>query len=197
MIALLVVIVLIPLLVSQAEKKADPWTETMNTTETFESLKELEKLETIEGLENLPEVQAELDSILEAIDIPELDSFIFVIPELPFRENGKTITISKTAGLPHFTVSPEIIGGYDSLLEHLVYPEELKKDGIEGTVIVQIHVEQDGSIDKTHLLKSSGYDSFDKAALEAVMKIKFEHIYPDDKPDAVWLALPVIFKLEH
>ncbi|MCF7832974.1 MAG: energy transducer TonB, partial [Candidatus Marinimicrobia bacterium] len=89
---------------------------------------------------------------------------------------------------------PKIIGGYDALLEHLVYPEELKKAGVEGTVIVQIHVQKDGSVDKTHLLKSSGYEQLDKAALDAAMKIDFEHV---GEPADVWIALPVIFKLDN
>ena len=196
MIAFLVVIVLIPLLMSRTGRTVDSWTEAKDMEKSFESLEALKSLEAMEALEGLPELQAEMDSIMASIEIPELDSFMFIIPDLPFREDGKKskkITISKSIGLPSYTVPPEIIGGYDALLEHLVYPEELKKAGVEGTVIVQIHVQKDGSVDKTHLLKSSGYEQLDKAALDAAMKIDFEHV---GEPADVWIALPVMFKLK-
>jgi len=196
MIALLVVIVLIPLVMSGPGKKVDDWTRATDMEEMLESLEALESLEELEGL---PELQAELDSILESIDIPEMDSFMFIMPELPFREDDKNtlnITIKKATGFPSYVATPKIIGGYDALLEHLDYPEELKKDEIEGTVVVQVHVQKDGSVGKTLILKSSGYDEFDEAALDAVVNIRFEPVTRDDEPDAVWLAMPVFFKLK-
>jgi len=198
MIAILVIVILIPLLMSNSGKTVDSWTEATDMTKTSKKLKALKSLEALESLEGLPEIQAEMDSILASINIPEMDSFLFIIPELPMNENGKKskpISIKKSKGYPSYTVPPKIIGGYDSILEHLVYPEKLKKNEIEGTVIVQAHVETDGSVSETRLLNSSGYDLFDEAALEALMKIKFEHVIQDSEAVAVWVALPVMFKL--
>lgn len=196
LIALLVIVVLIPMLMSRPGKNVDTWT---RATDVQRTIKKLEGLDKLEALEGMPELQAELDSILREIDIPELDSLTFIIPELTIIDNGekiKQISISKASGLPSFEVPPKIIGGYDSILEHLVYPEKLKEAGIEGTVIVQVHVKADGSVGKTHLLLGSGYDLFDRAALEAAMKIKFKPIQPDGgKALSVWVALPVFFKL--
>jgi TonB family protein len=200
MVAVLLVIVMIPLVMSRAGKKVDSWTRVTDVEKTIKKLEGLESLEKLEALEGLPELQAELDSILRNIDIPELDSLTFIIPEVTIRENGKNrkqITISKTTSLPSYEMPPKIIGGYDAILEHLVYPEELKKAGIEGAVIVQAHVEKDGSVSKTHLLASSGHDSFDQTAMDALMKIKFEPVMRDGEAVDIWVALPVIFKLDN
>ena len=199
MIALLVVIVLIPLVMSRAGKKVDAWTRATGIEASSDFLEALESLEDLEALEGLPELQAELDSILESIEIPEMDSFMFVMPELPFREAAEKsikISISKSTGFPSFVVPPQIIGGYDAILEHLDYPEKLREAGVEGTVIVQIHVEKDGSVSETLVLNSSGYELFDKAALDAAMKIRFEPPARGDEPVDVWIAMPVFFKLK-
>jgi TonB family protein len=196
LIALLVVVVLIPMLMSRPGKNVNTWTKATDVERTIKKLEGLDKLEALEGM---PELQAELDSILESIDIPELDSFMLVIPELPFAENGKKgkqITIKRSKSFPSYTEPPEIIGGYDAILENLVYPEKLKEAGIEGTVIVQVYVEKDGSVGKTKLLNTSGYDLFDEAALDAMTKVKFKHAMNNDEAEAVWMALPVIFKLK-
>ena len=199
MIALLVVIVLIPMLMSRAGKQVDAWTKATRIEASSDFLEALESLEDLEALEGLPELQVEMDSILASIEIPEMDSFMLVIPELPFRDEvkrAKQITIKRSKGFPSYTVPPEITGGYDAILENLVYPEELKKAGIEGTVIVQVYVKKDGSVGKTKLLNTSGYDLFDEAALDAMTKVKFKHAMNDDEAEAVWMALPVIFKLK-
>ena len=199
MIALLVVVVLIPLFMSISSKKVDSWTRAINRKETIIAFDALKSLEDLKALEGLPELQVEMDSILASIEIPEMDSFLLVMPEIPFRDDGKNkinITIKKSVGFPSFEAAPTIIGGYDALLEHLDYPEKLKKKGIEGTVIVQIHVEKDGSVSESRLLKSSGHDLFDESALHAITKITFNPVTRDDEPVDVWLAMPVIFKLK-
>lgn len=199
MIALLVVIVLIPMLMSRTGKQVDSWTKATGIEPSSDFLEALESLEDLEALEGLPELQVEMDSILASIEIPDMDSFMLVIPELPFGQDGKRgkqITIKRSTGFPSYTVPPEIIGGYDAILENLVYPEKLKKAGIEGTVIVQVYVKKDGSVGKTKLLNTSGYDLFDEAALDAMTKVKFKHAMNNDEAEAVWMALPVIFKLK-
>ena len=199
LIAVLVVIVLIPLVMSQAGKNVETLTRATNMERTIKKLEGLESLERLEALEGLPELQAELDSILREIDIPEMDSLMIIIPKPPLVghvDHEREITVSVKTGLPSYEAPPQIIGGSASIYEHLVYPEKLKKAGIEGTVVVQAYIEKDGSVGKAHVLKSSEHDLFDKAALEAVLKIKFEPILRDDEPVTAWVALPVFFKLD-
>lgn len=205
LIILLVVVILIPLFMSPAGKVVDSWTKTADMEEMMESLEKLEKLEKLESLDrleeldNMSEMLEELDSFMNDFEMPEMDSFVFVVPPMPVSEGGKKskmITISRHNGNIGSWALPEIVGGYDTILEHLVYPEKLKEAGIEGTVIVQVHVEKDGSVSKALTIKSSEYDLFNQSAVEAAMKISFKPIIRDGETVDAWVALPVIFKLK-
>jgi TonB family protein len=196
---MIVIIILIPLLMSNSGKTVDKWTQMKAMPKKLEALEALEALDHLEGLEDLSEFQVELDSILSDFDIPDLDSFIFIIPtppEVKLGKNGKMVSISKQKGFMYYDVPPKIIGGANSIYEHLVYPKNLKKAGIEGMVTVQVYVEKDGQVSNAKLIDGSIHDSFGQAALDAVMKIKFEPIVQDDDTLSVWVALPVFFKLD-
>lgn len=55
-----------------------------------------------------------------------------------------------------------------------VYPERLRRQGIEGSVRVRIVVSADGSVENTELIESSGYDEMDNAAITAASEYTFE-----------------------
>lgn len=54
-----------------------------------------------------------------------------------------------------------------------VYPEALRRQGVEGVVRVRIVVERDGSVQSAVIAASSGYDSMDAAAVDAVYRYRF------------------------
>jgi periplasmic protein TonB len=52
----------------------------------------------------------------------------------------------------------------------LPYPPSLKSKGIEGNVVVLIVIDEQGTVQKVRILKSSGYREFDEAAMKAAQK---------------------------
>jgi len=76
------------------------------------------------------------------------------------------------------------------------YPEEARKNGWEGTVIINTLVGTDGLVKKALVLKSSGYPILDSAAIKAVRKYIFEPGKDSTgKTVPKWVKIPVIFKL--
>lgn len=77
-----------------------------------------------------------------------------------------------------------------------VYPDIVKKAGIEGTVYLQLLVDFDGHIKMAVVAKSSGNTALDEAAVAAGKQCIFTPaIAPGGKPVRVWVMFPVKFKL--
>ncbi len=86
-----------------------------------------------------------------------------------------------------------------SLIEDLppAYPVEAKKAGAEGTVWVRALVGNDGRVVKACVLKSSGRDDFDRAAVEAASKYRYMPAKDaDGNPIITWVSYRVTFVLE-
>lgn len=90
---------------------------------------------------------------------------------------------------------PELIGGRAALQDAIEYPEIAKKAGVEGRVIVQFVVDQDGNVQDPRVIREI-HQLIDKAAIEAVKKQKFKPGKQRGKPVKVQMALPVIFTLK-
>ena len=75
------------------------------------------------------------------------------------------------------------------------YTEFAKKCGLEGTVVVQAEVFEDGSVGAVEVIKSlqSGPGGLDEVAIEAVKKWKFIPAKNQGKPVAVWVTFPITF----
>lgn len=75
-----------------------------------------------------------------------------------------------------------------------VYPEKCKKEGIEGTVVLEIKIDEYGNVMDVQVLKSVHPD-LDKAAMEAIKKWKYKPVIKDDKPAPVVFAVTINFWL--
>jgi protein TonB len=89
---------------------------------------------------------------------------------------------------------PAPIGGFAAIRSNLVYPEIATRAGIFGTVYLQVHIDKNGNVDKVRVLKSV-YDALDQAAINAVYDVKWKPAKQRDTPVAVWLTVPIEFKL--
>lgn len=77
-----------------------------------------------------------------------------------------------------------------------VYPDIVKKAGIEGKVYLQLLIDFDGHVKMVVVAKSSGNVSLDEAAVAAGKQCIFTPaIAPGGKPVRVWVMWPVTFKL--
>ncbi|TMQ48375.1 MAG: energy transducer TonB [Candidatus Eisenbacteria bacterium] len=73
------------------------------------------------------------------------------------------------------------------------YPDEARRAGIEGTVMVQCLVLEDGSVGDTWVVKS--VPELDEAAVACVRQWRFQPARSKGRPVAVWVAVPVRFSL--
>ena len=55
-----------------------------------------------------------------------------------------------------------------------IYPEELRRQRIGGTVLLRVVIRPDGSLESVVLEKSSGYTALDESALAAVKQWRFQ-----------------------
>jgi TonB family protein len=76
------------------------------------------------------------------------------------------------------------------------YPEEAKKNEIEGVVYVKALVLSTGVVHEVRVQKSSGNDLLDKSAIVAGYKSRFKPGMIDNDPVACWVTYKVEFKLE-
>ncbi|MGQ9845755.1 MAG: TonB family protein [Caldisericia bacterium] len=89
---------------------------------------------------------------------------------------------------------PQPIGGIQSILQKVVYPEIAKKAGVQGKVYVLAFVDENGDVKEAKITKGIGAGC-DEAALEAVKKTKFKPGKQGGKPVKVRVSIPIVFKL--
>lgn len=76
------------------------------------------------------------------------------------------------------------------------YPRLARKRRYEGTVILEVLVNQEGRVSELSVFKSSGFAVLDRAALKAVKKWRFEPGRKGVEKAAQWVNIPVRFKLK-
>ena len=97
---------------------------------------------------------------------------------------SRTDSAIVVAATPRYSVNPPP-----------VYPAIARKRGDEGTVLLEVHVDEAGRVDDLRIAASSGYNPLDRAALKAVRRWRFEPGRRGDRKIAVWVRVPVIFRL--
>lgn len=90
---------------------------------------------------------------------------------------------------------PELIGGLIELQKKVVYPLEAKKKGIQGRVVVQFIVDEEGNVIEPKITRGIG-GGCDEAALEAITKVEFSPGIKNGVPVKTQYSLPIIFSLE-
>lgn len=96
-------------------------------------------------------------------------------------------------------VQPEYPGGGKALMdyinENIRYPEQLKKDGVQGRVVMSFIVEVDGSISNIETLRSSN-EEFEAEAIRVLQGMpKWKPGMHHGEPVNVMLVVPVNFRL--
>ena len=78
-----------------------------------------------------------------------------------------------------------------------VYPDKARRNGWEGLVVLIVRIQPDGLAGNISVSQSSGYDSLDQAAVEAVQKWRFIPAKERESGQAItaYTRIPVVFKL--
>ncbi|HEY5870888.1 MAG TPA: energy transducer TonB [Candidatus Tectomicrobia bacterium] len=85
------------------------------------------------------------------------------------------------------------VGGYQVKPR---YPESARRRGIEGTALLKMRITAQGSVADVQLERSAGHPELDESAMEAVRRWRFNPARRDGEPVAVWVLIPVEFKLQ-
>ena len=77
-----------------------------------------------------------------------------------------------------------------------VYPQEAVRLGQQGAVVLLIHVSADGAAIGSDVVESSGYNSLDQAARQAVARWRFQPGMKDGKPVASDMPMRFVFEFD-
>lgn len=76
------------------------------------------------------------------------------------------------------------------------YPQIAKKRGYQGTVLLNVLVEDDGKVGDLEIYQTSGYSILDRSAQKSVQKWIFSPGKKGAKEVAMWVRVPVRFQLQ-
>jgi TonB family protein len=103
--------------------------------------------------------------------------------------------IDKNSYMQNTATMPEPVGGINTLMENLYYPEEAKRNNVEGKVYIQAYIDEEGAVDGVSVIKGIG-NGCDEAAMEAVLASKFVPGKNEKgEPVKVVISVPFMFKL--
>ena len=123
-------------------------------------------------------------------------------PDKAFTDLKETATQKSTKGSKseegNYYVSvekmPKLVGGLGSLQKMINYPEEARKAGAEGRVIVQFIIDKEGNVVNPSIVKGV-HKSLDEEALRVVKQANFKPGKQDGKPVKVQYSLPITYQL--
>lgn len=127
--------------------------------------------------------------ITYSFDITGLDSIINQYPE-DFVSLDEGDEIEKRVKFIPYDDPPKPLTPIRSK-----YPKVAQDAGNQGTVVVQVFVNNKGKVEETIILKGLTPE-LNQAAIEAIKKTKFKPAMQRGKPVGVWSSIPVNFRLD-
>ncbi|MBF0436422.1 MAG: energy transducer TonB [Magnetococcales bacterium] len=136
-----------------------------------------------EAHDSLPDKETVTEAV---VDPPEATYFT------PPAAAVVTHEVVREAGLDR---QPEVDVAYASNPQPL-YPVQARRMGQEGTVILSVEVTAEGSVARVSIRTSSGHESLDRAAAEAVAQWRFTPALRHGRKVAATVGIPIRFRLE-
>lgn len=135
----------------------------------------------------------------EILDIDaELD--LYESAEIPIKPPAQEATEESEEEEPEVFVvveqMPVLIGGLKKLQEEISYPQLAKEAGIQGRVIVEFIIDEEGNVTNPRVIRGIG-GGCDEEALRVVSKAKFIPGKQRGRPVKIKYALPVVFVLRN
>ena len=119
-------------------------------------------------------------------------------------ENNKLIPIEKINAQSTQTTAQRnfLLGELQHRLSHyLFYPKRARRQGLEGNVMIGLHVDEQGFLHNVRLTQTSGFSLLDNAALNAFGKVRNISLLPwlnknqNNKFHPTSLQIPVNYQL--
>lgn len=89
---------------------------------------------------------------------------------------------------------PRLLGGLEELQKQLRYPQEARRLGVEGTVVLGFDVDEAGHVQAPTVLRGLGY-GVDAEALRVLQTARFRPALQNGRPVRVTCTLPITFRL--
>jgi len=105
-----------------------------------------------------------------------------------------SMAVDKGAGVPEEPVMREAIPLY-RINPPPKYPRIARKRGYQGTVVLEVLVDQEGKVGDLRISESSGYSILDRAAMASVKGWVFEPGMKGDQKVDMWVKVPIRFQL--
>jgi periplasmic protein TonB len=135
-------------------------------------------------------------NITEDITIAEVTFGENPVGDLPPPPSGAGVNVSDQPTFTPFEVRPELRNraAYGQALERR-YPPMLKDAGIGGTVVLWVFIAEDGRVQNTRVVTSSGYEQLDRVAEDVMREVaQFSPALNRDQRVPVWIQIPVTFQ---
>lgn len=144
-------------------------------------------------------VQVPNDEVLEG-EVPDIDAELNLneeieVPSQPPAEETEEEEEEEENFFVVVEQMPELKGGLQSLQEKIQYPDMARKAGIEGRVVIQFIVNEQGQVENPKVVRGIG-GGCDKEALRVVKKANFEPGRQRGEPVRVQYSLPIVFRLQ-
>ncbi|MEX0602663.1 MAG: energy transducer TonB [Bacteroidota bacterium] len=135
-------------------------------------------------------IEAPGDETLEDIEIgsTEIDIAEEIAPPPPRDDSDDEAYFVAVEDMP------QVIGGIESIMRKLVYPELAMRAGVQGRVYVLAFVNEKGEVVKAEVQKGIGAGC-DEAAVAAVMQSKFIPGKQRGKAVKVRVSIPIRFQI--
>ena len=111
------------------------------------------------------------------------------------KSSSPSVKIGEEIEFVPYDKAPMPEGGFLEIQKNLEYPDAARKAGLEGQVVIYVQIDKKGKILKTKIQKSLQLEC-DKAAIKAIKSVKWKPAMQRDKPIAVWVSVPIKFKLK-
>ena len=137
------------------------------------------------------------DSVATGDDVRSLDEPLTLRPsQMPQGEVAMSMKVAEAESEIKVVVDemPELVGGLKALEAQLKYPIIARRAGIEGRVIIQFVVDEQGRVVDPQILKGIG-GGCDEEALRVLHQARFEPGRQDGTPAKVMMSVPITFKL--
>jgi TonB family protein len=82
------------------------------------------------------------------------------------------------------------------MIQNPIYPERAKKEGWEGTVVLEVFIDSQGRPERVAINRSSGFAVLDQAAREAVKNWRFRPAQWGGRHIASTGRVPIVFRLD-
>lgn len=116
---------------------------------------------------------------------------IFIIAFALIMISGNIISAQNKKELDKM---PMPVGGMQAIVKNVIYPEDAKKDKIEGKVFVRAQINEKGEVTEVKIEKGDNKLLID-AAVKAVKATKFTPGELKGKKVKAEVVVPIVFKL--